>query len=74
MVVDHDDRVALAAALRQIITQPRLAGSMASEVRLRAPEVAWPAVAAAYIELAQRLIAEHAGRRRHGAETTEFRG
>jgi glycosyltransferase involved in cell wall biosynthesis len=74
MVIDHDDSVALAAALRQIITQPRLAGSMAAEVRLRAPEVAWPAVAAAYIELAQRLIAEHADRRRRGAETTGFRG
>ena len=74
MVVDHDDPVALAAVLRQIITQPRLAGAMAAEVRQRAPEVAWPVVAAAYIELAQRLIAEHADRRRRGAETTGFRG
>lgn len=57
IVVDHDDPVALGAALRQIITQPRLAGSMAAEVRRRAPEVAWPVVAAAYVELAQRLIA-----------------
>jgi glycosyltransferase involved in cell wall biosynthesis len=57
MVVDHDDPVALAAALRQIITQPRLAGSMAAEVRRLAPEVAWPVVAARYVELAQRLIA-----------------
>jgi len=70
MVVDHDDSAALAATLRQIITQPRLAGSMAAEVRRRAPEVAWPVVAAAYIELAQRLIAQHADRRRRGAETT----
>ena len=38
MVVEHDDPVALATALRQIITQPRLAGSMAAEARLRAPE------------------------------------
>ena len=57
MVVDQDDSVALATALRQIITQPRLAGSMAAEVRRRAPEVAWPVVAAAYVELTQRLIA-----------------
>ncbi len=74
MVVDHDDPAALAAALRQIITQPRLAGSMAAEVRLRASEVAWPVVAAAYVELAQRLIAAHGDKRRHGAETTGFRG
>ena len=58
MVVDHDDPVAMAAALRQIITQPRLAGSMAAEVRLQAPEVAWPVVAGAYLGLAQRLMAE----------------
>ena len=58
IVVEHDDPVALAAALRQIITQPRLAGSMAAEVRQRAPEVAWPVVAGAYIGLAQRLLAE----------------
>lgn len=73
-VVDHDDPVALAAALRQIITQPRLAGSMAAEVRRRAPEVAWPVVAAAYIEVARRLIAEsRTDRHRRGVETTEFR-
>ena len=57
IVVEHDDPAALAAALRQIITQPRLAGSMAAEVRRRAPEVGWPTVAAAYVKVAQRLIA-----------------
>ena len=74
MVVDHDDPIALAAALRQIITQPRLAGAMAAEVRQRAPQVGWPVVAAAYTELAQRLIAERADTRRRAAETTGFRG
>lgn len=74
MVVDHDDPVALAGALRQIITQPRLAGSMAAEVRRRAPEVGWPVVAAAYTELAQHVMAERrADRFRRGAETTGFR-
>jgi len=74
IVVDHDDPVALAAVLRQIITQPRLAGSMAAEVRQRAPEVGWPVVAAAYAELAQRLIAERADTRRRDAGMTGFRG
>ncbi|BBX04589.1 glycosyl transferase family 1 [Mycolicibacterium moriokaense] len=74
MVVEHDDPVALAGALRQIITQPRLAGSMAAEVRRRAPEVGWPVVAAAYTELAQRVMAEpRADRFGRGAETTESR-
>jgi glycosyltransferase involved in cell wall biosynthesis len=58
MVVDHDDPAALAAALRQIITQPRLSGSMAAAARDRAPEMAWPVVAAAYITLAQRLVGQ----------------
>ena len=58
IVVDHDDPVALASALRQVITQPRLAGSMAAEARSRAPEMAWPVVASQYVALAQRLLAE----------------
>jgi glycosyltransferase involved in cell wall biosynthesis len=66
-VVDHDDPVALATALREVITQPRLAGSMAAEARRRAPEMAWPMVASAYIELAQRLVAEGRSRRQTSA-------
>jgi glycosyltransferase involved in cell wall biosynthesis len=58
IVVDHDDPIALASALRQIITHPRLAGSMAAEARRRAPEMAWPVVASAYVALARRLVAE----------------
>jgi glycosyltransferase involved in cell wall biosynthesis len=58
IVVDHDDPIALASALRQIITHPRLAGSMAAEARRRAPEMAWPLVAGAYVALARRLLAE----------------
>ena len=58
IVVDHDDPGALVTALRDILTQPRLAGSMAAEARRLAPEMAWPAVAGAYLRLAQRLIVE----------------
>jgi glycosyltransferase involved in cell wall biosynthesis len=76
LVVAHDDPTALAAALRQILTQPRLAGSMAAEVRGRAAEVGWPVVAAAYLALARRLIAEtpRADKRPRGAETTGLPG
>ena len=45
IVVDHDDPDALASALRRVLTQPRLAGSMAAEARRLAPEMAWPVVA-----------------------------
>ncbi len=56
--VDHDDPGALVTALRNVLTQPRLAGSMAAEARGLAPDMAWPVVAGAYLRLAQRLIAK----------------
>jgi len=58
IIVSHDDPDALASTLHQIITQPRLAGSMAAEARQRAPEMAWPVVASAYVGLANRLLAQ----------------
>jgi polysaccharide biosynthesis protein PslF len=58
IVVSHDDPGALVTALRRLLTDPRLAGSMASEARAMAPALAWPVVAKAYLVLAQRLRAE----------------
>ena len=58
IVVDHDDPDALAFALRRVVTEPRLAGSMAAEARRLAPTMAWPVVAKAYVRLAHRLLAE----------------
>lgn len=58
IVVDHDDPTALATALRRVVTEPRLAGSMAAEARRQAPEMAWAVVAKAYLELARRVLAE----------------
>jgi glycosyltransferase involved in cell wall biosynthesis len=56
-VVAHDDPDALASALRRTLTDPRAAGTMASEARGLAPAMAWPVVANAYVGLAQRLVA-----------------
>jgi glycosyltransferase involved in cell wall biosynthesis len=56
-IVAHDDPDALAAALRRTLTDPRAAGTMASEARGLAPAMAWPVVANAYVSLAQRLVA-----------------
>ena len=56
-VVDHDDPAAMEGALRRMLTDPRVAGSMASEARGLAPAMAWPVVANAYVVVAQRLIA-----------------
>jgi hypothetical protein len=58
IVVGHDDPDAMALALRQVLTQPRLAGSMAGEARRLAPEMAWSVVASAYMSLANRLLTE----------------
>jgi glycosyltransferase involved in cell wall biosynthesis len=66
IIVDPDDTEALASALRTVIRQPRLAGTMAAEARSRAAELAWPVVAGAYIRLAQHLLAERRPRRTDG--------
>lgn len=58
IVVGHDDPDALAAALRRLLTDPRVAGSMAAEARRLAPAMAWTSVAKAYLGLAQRQLAQ----------------
>jgi glycosyltransferase involved in cell wall biosynthesis len=55
-VVAHDDPDALVSALHRLLTDPRVAGSMASQSRELAPTMAWPTVANTYVELAQRLL------------------
>ena len=56
-VVAHDDPDALVAALHQLLTDPHVADSMATEARGLAPTVAWPVVVNAYVSEAQRLVA-----------------
>jgi glycosyltransferase involved in cell wall biosynthesis len=58
IVVDHDDPDALALALRRVITDPRVAGSMAAEARRLAPTMSWRVVADAYVRLAHRVLAD----------------
>ncbi len=56
IVVPHDDPDALAAALRRVLTQPRVAGAMAAEARRLAPDMAWPVIASGYQKLAHRAL------------------
>ncbi|BBY63066.1 glycosyltransferase [Mycolicibacterium helvum] len=58
IVVPHDDTDALRSALHMTLTQPRLAGHMASRARLVAPTMAWSVVAKEYLLMAQRLRAK----------------
>jgi len=55
-VVAHDDPDALVEALRQLLTDPRVAESMANQARGLAPTIAWPVVVNAYVVEAQRLL------------------
>ena len=57
IVVPQRDPVALGRAIRSVLTDPRLAASMAAEARRLAPELAWPSVARRYARLADRVVA-----------------
>jgi polysaccharide biosynthesis protein PslF len=57
-IVDHDDPDAMALALFQVLTQPRLAGTMAAAARQLAPEMSWPVIAAAYHALVRRVLGQ----------------
>ena len=56
IVVPQRDPAALGAAIRSVLTEPRLAASMAREARRLAPSLSWPAVAHQYSVLGSRLV------------------
>ncbi len=58
LVVDHDDPDAMALALREVLTKPELAASMAAEASRLAPSLGWSMIAGEYLRLADRLQAE----------------
>ncbi|MGN9807053.1 glycosyltransferase [Micromonospora sp. L32] len=57
LVVPHQDPAALAAAIRRILVEPGLAARLAGRVQPLAAHLRWPAVAARYGTLAERLTA-----------------
>ena len=57
IVVPQRDPVALGRAIRSVLTDPALAASMEAEARRLAPDLAWPAVARRYGELADVVVA-----------------
>ena len=57
VVVPQGDPAALGRAIRSVLTEPGLAASMATEARRLAPELAWPAVARRYVQLAEQIVA-----------------
>jgi glycosyltransferase involved in cell wall biosynthesis len=58
IIVPHGDATALGAALRRVLTEPGLASAMADEAARLAPTLGWPAVAAQYAALAERIVAD----------------
>ncbi len=59
LLVPHRSPVALAAAVRRILTEPGLAAHLVDRSRAGTPTMLWPAVAARYDALAHRLLALH---------------
>ena len=57
LVVPQRDPVALAEAIRSVVTNPDLADSMAAEARRLAPDLSWNAIAGQYDVLAEQLLA-----------------
>ena len=57
LLVPHGDSVAMAAALRRVLTEPGLAARMGAEAAAVAPQLLWPAVAGRYRTLAMELVA-----------------
>ena len=57
LLVPHRDPVALAAAIRRVLTEPDLAARLAGRTQRLAPVLRWPAVAGRYEALARRLLA-----------------
>ena len=56
IVVDHDDPVALADAIRRVVDDPQALESMGEAARQLAPTLRWSAVAAQYLRLADELL------------------
>jgi polysaccharide biosynthesis protein PslF len=62
LLVPQRDSMAIAAALRRVLTEPGLADRMAATARVLAPRLLWPAVADEYVALADTLVASRVGR------------
>ena len=56
----HRDPVALASAVRRVLTEPGLATSMTAAACRVAPSFGWTQIAAQYSDLAEALIESHA--------------
>lgn len=58
LIVEHDDPEALASALRLVLTDGDIAARMAAAAARLAPEMGWPVVSGAYVDVAEELLAE----------------
>jgi polysaccharide biosynthesis protein PslF len=60
LVVERCDPMAIAGALRRVLTEPGLAPRMAAAAKRIAPSLLWPTVAAQYRELASHALSPEA--------------
>jgi glycosyltransferase involved in cell wall biosynthesis len=61
IVVPHGDPVALAGALRSVMTDPDRLAAMTAEAQRLAPQLAWSVIAAKYAAVCAGLVVERAG-------------
>ena len=54
----HEDPESISKALRRLLTDDALAGSMRGQAEREAERLAWPAIGSEYFQLAQRVLAE----------------
>jgi glycosyltransferase involved in cell wall biosynthesis len=52
LIVERQDPISIADAIRRVLTEPGLADSMRAEANRIAPELLWPAVADRYRQVA----------------------
>jgi len=57
-VVPHEDPESISKALRRLLTDDALAGSMRGQAEREAERLAWPAIGQEYLRLAHRVLAE----------------
>lgn len=56
ITVSHDNPAELTTVLRRVLTEPRLAGSMASAARAMAPHMSWSVVSQTFLTLAKSIL------------------
>jgi len=56
LLVERQDPIAIAAAVRRLLTEPGLAGQLSRRAGVLAPDLSWNSVAARYLQVGDELL------------------